>query len=205
MRSPEERWRQQVSNDPCLKMDIAPIHLPREVAEDEQNPNPNLIDLHRILLPRQRTSWGVGGVTQAGSLGLDGAEASGKRQPDHRLPRTTDRGKRPPDALLPATWWDAVAFLANQDLRIAVEKSAAAGLCFLLARTHEGPVGPVAEAAMYRCLSARRLVIVNYGPCEAHCRHGERFFHFFRVERRDGSLPKRREIRRAFRFDPLAS
>lgn len=205
MRSPEERWQLQLSNEACPKLDLALIYLPRDAPEDEQNPCPYLFDLHRILFPRQRSSRGGGGVTQVASRRLDGDEASGERLPDHRLPRLADRGKRPPDALLPASWWDAVAILANQDLQIAVAKSAAAGLCFLLARTHDGPVGPLAEAAVYRCLGARRLVIVNYGPCVADCHRGERFFHFFRVERRDGALPKRREIRRAFRFDPLAS
>ena len=122
---------------------------------------------------------------------------------DPRIPRHRDSTKRPLDRDLPSSWWNAIERLANSRVRIAIEHDVSKGRLFLLARTPEGPVGPIAEAALYHGLVSRGMVVVNFGSRMATCRRGRTYHHFFRIEWPDGRVPTRRQLREVFRFDPV--
>lgn len=122
---------------------------------------------------------------------------------DPRIPRHRDTTKRPLDRDLPPSWWHAIERLANCRVRIAIEHDVSKGRVFLLVRTPEGPVGPLAEAAVYHCVVSRGMVVVNFGSRVVTCRRGRIYHHFFRIEGPDGRVPTRRRIRAVFRFDPV--
>lgn len=102
-----------------------------------------------------------------------------------------------PKALI--SLYDAVACVEASGVQFQLDSDEKRHSMYLLAGTPEDGVGPKLADAIYFCLRAAGIRVLRRGVGGGIARGGRHYNFYFRIEREDGSLPARAEVRSALR------